>query len=157
WDALSGNDPVDAYRAVWALAEDPKAPELLRTKIAAARPVPPGPVRKWIADLEANRYAVREEATAVLIELGRRIEPELRSAYEREANEEIRARLATILKKLPRTRDTTEVIHARAIAAMELAGTDAARKVLAEWAAGAPGARLTIDAKAALRRLSAHH
>jgi hypothetical protein len=41
------------------------------------------------------------------------------------------------------------------VAAMELAGTDDAKNLLAEWKAGAPGARLTIDAKAALARLAA--
>jgi WD40 repeat protein len=155
WDALSGNDPTDAYRAVWALADDPKGPDLLRAKIAPADRVPPGMVRTCVAALGADRYPVREAATAELVQLGRRVEPELRSAYEREANEEVRTRLETILKKLPRTRDATEVVHARAVAAMELAGTDAARKLLAEWAAGTPGARLTQDAKAALRRLGA--
>jgi len=44
-------------------------------------------------------------------------------------------------------------VQARAVAAMELAGTSDANKLLAEWAAGAPAARLTIDAKAALVRL----
>ena len=43
--------------------------------------------------------------------------------------------------------------QARAVLAMELAGTDAAKRLIAEWAAGAPGARLTIDARAALARL----
>jgi WD40 repeat protein len=156
WEALSGNDPTDAYRAVWALADDPKGPDLLRAKIAPADRVPPAVVRTCIAALGADRYVVREAATAELVELGRRVEPELRAAYEREGSEEVRTRLATILKKLPRTRDATEVVHARAIAAMELAGTDAARKVLSEWAAGAPGARLTTDAKAAIARLPAH-
>ena len=44
-------------------------------------------------------------------------------------------------------------MQARAVLAMEVAGTEAARKVLAEWADGTEGARLTIDAKAALSRL----
>jgi hypothetical protein len=37
---------------------------------------------------------------------------------------------------------------------MQIANTAEARKLLAEWATGATGARLTIDAKAALARLS---
>jgi len=155
WEALCGDDPTDAYRGVWALAEDPKGPEVLRAKVVPAKPTPPGPLQKWIADLGANRYAVREEATSVLEELGRRIEPELRAAREQTASEEVRTRLDAILAKLPRARNETEVIHARAVAAMELAGTDASRKLLGEWAAGAPGARLTQDAKAALIRLGA--
>jgi hypothetical protein len=53
-------------------------------------------------------------------------------------------------------RTPEEWVQARAVLVLELAATDIARKLLAEWAAGAPGARLTMDAKAALGRLSAH-
>jgi hypothetical protein len=38
---------------------------------------------------------------------------------------------------------------------VELAGTEAAKKVLAEWAAGVEGTWLTDDARAALHRLKA--
>jgi WD40 repeat protein len=153
WDALSGDEPIEAYRAVWALAEDPKGPELLRAKIAPAKQAPAGPLRKWIADLGADRYALREETSSVLEDFGRRIEPELREAITTTKSEEIRTRLNSLLAKLPRDRNETEVVHARAVAAMELAGTAAAKKLLSEWAAGAPGARLTVDAKAAMNRV----
>jgi WD domain, G-beta repeat len=153
WEALASDDPVEAYRAVWALATDAGGAELLRSKIAPIKPASAGPVKHWIAGLAADRYALREEAASVLEELGRRIEPELRTARAETRCEEVRTRLDALLAKLPRDRNWEEVTHARAIAAMELAGTDAARKVLAEWAAGAPGARLTTDAKAALLRL----
>jgi hypothetical protein len=41
----------------------------------------------------------------------------------------------------------------QAVQALELAGTAEARMALQAWAGGAPGARLTEDAKAALGRL----
>jgi hypothetical protein len=69
-------------------------------------------------------------------------------------SEEVRTRLDALLAKVPRERSGSEIIHARAVAAMELSTSDAAKKLLAEWSAGAPAARLTIDAKAALARLS---
>jgi hypothetical protein len=43
----------------------------------------------------------------------------------------------------------------RAVVAMELAGTDDARKLLARWAADAPGTTLSDDAVRALKRLEA--
>jgi WD40 repeat protein len=152
WDALSGNDAVEAYRAVWALAAEAKGPEVLRGKIAPAKPLTPDQVRQWIADLGADRFATREAATKALTEFGRLAEPVLRAARAKTGSEEVRVRLDAILAKVVRVRTPAEVVQARAVAALELAGTEAARKLLSEWAAGADGARLTIDAKAALTR-----
>ena len=44
-------------------------------------------------------------------------------------------------------------MQARAVQALELAGTTEARKVLKEWADGITAARLTQDALGALARL----
>jgi WD40 repeat protein len=153
WQALSGDDVADAYRAAWAIAADPRGPELLRSRIAAATPPEAAKVNQCIADLGADRFAVRESAAKGLQDFGRLAEPALRAAREKATAEEVRTRLDALLAKLSRDRSPAELVHARAVAALELAGTDAARKLLAEWAGGAPGTRLTIDAKAALARL----
>jgi WD40 repeat protein len=155
WTALSGDDALEAYRAIWAVADDPKGPELLRSKIAPAKPADSKQVSQWVADLGADKFAVRELATKELQALGRLVEAELRAARGKVASEEVRTRLDALLAKIPRERSATELVQARAVAAMELASSEAAKKLLAEWAAGAPGARLTIDAKAALGRLNA--
>jgi WD40 repeat protein len=155
WEALSGKDGRDAHRAVWALAADPKAIELLREKVPVQTVPVAEKVKQWVADLAADRFAVREAATKSLQDLGRLAEPDLRAARDKAYVEEVRSRLDNLLAKIPRERVGIEIVHARAVLAMELAGTEAAKKLLAEWAAGAPGARLTIDAKAALARLAA--
>lgn len=152
WDALSGNDGLDVYAAIWALAADPGGPRLLREKVLASK-LPAEQVRRWLADLDADRYAVREAASRALRDQGRLVEPELRAELAVTRAEEKRARLAALVARLTPERTGTEVVHARAVAALERAGTDAAKRVLAEWAAGAPGARLTKDAKAAMDRL----
>jgi hypothetical protein len=90
-----------------------------------------------------------------LCDLGRLVEPDLRAALAKAKSEEVRTRLERLLVQVPRMRTGDEWVQARAVLALELAGTGAAKKVLAEWAAGAPGARLTMDAKAALARLAA--
>lgn len=154
-DALSGTAAAEAYRAVWALAADPKGPEAVRGKFAPAKPPAQDQMRRWIADLGAEKFAAREAAAKALTELGRLAEPELQAAKAKTASAEIRARADAILARLPRARSDAETVQVRAVAAMELAGTEDAKKVLNEWAAGAPGARLTIDAKAALARLAA--
>jgi WD40 repeat protein len=154
WDALSGDDALEAYRAIWAIADDPKGPDLLGAKVAPAKPAMVQHIKQWLADLGADKYPVREGATKELETLGRLIEPDLRAVRAKVTNEEVRMRLDALLAKIPRERSGNEIVSARAVAAMELSGSEAARKLLGEWAAGAPGARLTIDAKAALARLS---
>jgi WD40 repeat protein len=154
WEALAGDDPQRAWQAVWTLAADPRAPELLRTKITAASPPPADKVTQWIANLGADRFPVREAATKELQALGRVIEPDLIAARDRTRSEEVRTRIDGLLARMVRDRSRSEWVAARAVAALEAAGTPAAKKLLAEWAAGAPGAQLTTDAKAALGRLA---
>jgi WD40 repeat protein len=152
WEALTGTDGRDAWRAVWAVAADPKGPDLLRSKIPAAL-LTAERVNQCLADLGADRYAAREAAQKELQALGRLVEPDLKAARERTKSEEVRTRLDGLLAKMSPERTPAELVQARAVAAMELAGTPAARKLLADWAAGAAGARLTIDAKSALARV----
>ncbi|HKA07106.1 MAG TPA: PQQ-binding-like beta-propeller repeat protein, partial [Gemmataceae bacterium] len=155
WDALSGSDGLEAFQAMCALGADPHGPNLLRRKVEPAKPARTEDVKKWIAELGADKFAVREAATMALRNLGRLVEDDQRAARDKTTSVEVRTRLEGLLADIPRERTASELIQARAVAAMELAGSDAARKLLSEWAAGAPGARLTVDAKAALGRLVA--
>jgi WD40 repeat protein len=152
WDALTGGSR-EAYQAIWALADDPKAPDLLRTKLAAIQVPDETNVKRWLAELDAGRYAVREVATRELALRGRLIEPELREARAQATSEEVRTRLDGLLAKVSRQRTDLEIVQSRAVAALEVAGTDTAKELLREWARGARGAWLTMDARAALGRL----
>jgi hypothetical protein len=114
-------------------------------------------VKQWLADFGADRFQTREAATRTLQDLGRRVQAELQAARVESTSEEVRTRLDGLLAKIVPQRTAAEIVQARAVAAMELAGTPAAKELLAEWAAGAAGARLTIDAKAALSRLGTTH
>ncbi|MBO0699231.1 MAG: PQQ-binding-like beta-propeller repeat protein, partial [Zavarzinella sp.] len=153
WEALSGTDGSEAWRAMWVLAADPKGPELLRAKVAALPAPPTGKMQQWLADLGADRFQTREAATRTLQDLGRVVESELRAARAATKFEEVRMRLDGLLAKIVPARTAAEIVQARAVAAMELAGNPAAKELLARWAGGAPAARLTIDSKAALQRL----
>jgi hypothetical protein len=154
WESLNGDNSRLAYMAVWALADDPAGPALLRSKIRPAPSTSVAQIQQWIADIGSPRYATRESATAAIRDLGRLVEPELRALRAKTTDEEVRTRIDGLLDKLSPTRTAIEVVHARAVAAMEIAGTADAKKLLAEWASGGTGSRLTIDAKAALGRMS---
>jgi hypothetical protein len=154
-DALIGDDARRAWEAVWALAADPAGPKRLRERFPPVAEPKPEAVREWIADLDHPTFAGREAAETALAKAGRFAEPAVRRALQGKPTAEARQRLEKVLAGISRRPTKEDVIHSRAVHAMELANTEAARKVLAEWAAGAEGAWLTTDARAALERLRA--
>jgi hypothetical protein len=79
----------------------------------------------------------------------------LKQALEGNVNLELRRRLETLLRKCDGSQATSVLAmrHHRAVATLEWIDTPAARRLLRTWADGAPLARLTIEAQAALKRL----
>lgn len=118
-----------------------------------------GRIKELIADLGSAQFTTREAATRDLLALGVRSLPAVTAATKSE-DPEVRDRATDLLKKLNGRGQTVpshglagdDLRMVRAVHALELIGTPAARellKVIAETG-GAPGA----DAKAALARLS---
>jgi hypothetical protein len=85
--------------------------------------------------------------------LGEQAAPALEKALASRPSLEARRRLRLLLRALEGTPSAEQLRQARAVQALEQAGTLDARTVLRRWAGGAPSARLTQDARAALRRL----
>jgi WD40 repeat protein len=160
WDDLAVADAAAGYRAVRALAADPaRSVAFLRTRL---RPVAPPPDEKalagWIADLDSEAFAVRERAQAYLEKAGEAALPALRKALGGRPGAETKRRLEELVARheAEEASPAPERLRAlRAVEALEAAGTPQAREVLQVLAEGAPGARLTEDARAALRRGSA--
>jgi hypothetical protein len=156
-DRLVSENAEEAYQAVWALSTDPAGPKQLRERFPPADGPTPGTVTGWIADLDHATFARREAASTALAKAGELAEPAVRRALMAGPTPEARQRLEKVLAGLtPRRPSRDDVTHARAVQAMELANTPAARKVLEDWAAGVEGVWLTTDARAALARLRSH-
>jgi WD40 repeat protein len=153
WDDLCSADSPKAYRAVWALSEDAGAAKFLREKLAPVPQVDPGRVQKLLGDLNSEKFKIRTEAARALGELGELAGPAMEESLKKKLALEVELRLRKLLAALQREPTPAEVHQMRAVQALELAGTPAAREVLRAWANGAPGARLTEDARAALVRL----
>jgi hypothetical protein len=122
------------------------------------RPVPPDPelggrIARLIAELDADDFAAREKATRALAELGEVAEPALHEALLADPPAERRARIRRVFAARPPLASYSPR-QQRALAVLEHAGTPAAWRVLAALARGAPEARLTQAARAALERLS---
>src|SRR5262249_4872785 len=109
-------------------------------------------VQQWIADLGAEEFAVREAASKELAQLGEDAEPELQQALKNNASPEAGQRLQQLLTALRNSPPPDRRRELRAVWALERIGTPAADKVLGDLAKGAPNARLTREAKAALVR-----
>jgi WD40 repeat protein len=153
WAALAG-EPAKAYRAIWALSEAKDAAAFLRDKLAPVKPVTEERLQKLIADLESETFAVRESATKALAELGENAAPAMRKTLTSKPPLETRKRLEDLIQRIEAKTLTTEELRTwRALDVLERIGTPEVRQVLKALADGAPGARLTEAAKAALKRL----
>jgi len=155
WVALRGEDGSKAHQAVWALAAAPKqALPLLKAQLKPASVVEDKRLARLIAQLDDDDFEVREKATAELIRIGAAAEAPLRKALEGKVTAEMRQRVQLVLDSLTKVESSPdEIATLRALEVLEQLGTPEARAWLQELSKGAPGARLTQEAKAALRRL----
>ena len=125
---------------------------------ARVRPVPviaQEQLNRLIADLGSDQFATRDQASRELEELADSVEDDLRQVVPNIASAEVRRRLEVVLKQVEQCMPPPRQLHSlRALEVLEHAGTPEARKLLAKLADGAPAARLTREAKEALKRLT---
>src|SRR5262249_51763896 len=115
----------------------------------------PARVVQLIADLDNQRFAVREQANQELENLGEAAAHVIRKKLQGQPSPEVRRRLEALLAKqdqLPFPPDRLRAV--RAIEVLEHIGTPEAQEVLKNPSQGAPEARLTQEPKAALARLA---
>ena len=100
--------------------------------------------------VDAEGFKTRDAAMKALADLEGNARPALLEALKKNPSLETTRRINLLLADL--TPELT-LRNSRAVKAMELSGTAAARKLLEEWAAGSPGLYLTDESRAALKRL----
>ncbi len=155
WTDLASDDAARAYRAIHELASSRQSVSFLARRVQPRPVVTDEQVVRLIAELDNERFEAREQAAAELAGLEKRAEPLLRKALASAPSAEVRRRGETLLNQLqgpvtfPETRRSL-----RTIEVLERAATPEARQLLEKLATGAPEARLTREAKAALARLA---
>ncbi len=154
-EKLQGQDGPAAFQAVGRLAAaGDAAVALLRPRLRPVATPDEKRIARLLTELDDDAFAVREAAARELGALGRLAEPHLRKALAGGGSAEFRRQLETLLAACDgRPATPQEVKELRAVWVLEEVGTAAARECLAELAKGAPGARLTQEAKRALERL----
>jgi WD40 repeat protein len=145
------------YAAMGGLLAAPK--ETLALIKEQLKPVPTVPVERIndrIIDLDSNKYAVRAEAMRDLETWQEQTHPHLVKAIESNPPLEVQLRVKTLLAKLDLARlqpSAKDVQVDLMLELLEHLDTPEARQHLELIASGAPDARLTRAAQAALARL----
>jgi len=155
WADLAGEDAGKAGQGVLKLAAAPRqAVTFLGERLKPAAAIDQQKLDKWLADLESERFAVRQDAIANLLKAGEQAVPALQKVLASLPALETRLRVEDLLDKLTGGTLTAEQLRfVRAVEALEKMGTPEARSVLKTLAGGAPGALPTREARAALDRL----
>ncbi len=149
WSDLAG-DALKADSAIWVLVLSPKqSMPLLKDRLRPPSPAAADKVAKLVADLDGDRFAIRQQATAALIELGAAAEAQLRKTLQSNPTLEVRQRVEQILEK--RKPDTLR--NLRAIEILEQIGTGDARELLGIMAKESASPRVAQGAAAALNRV----
>ncbi|HMC65612.1 MAG TPA: hypothetical protein VKI65_11800, partial [Gemmataceae bacterium] len=154
WDDLASEDARRAYAAVWRLAESAEeAVPFLRRHLRPIAEPDAKRIRRLIDDLDSSDFAAREKASAELAKLGELVAPALRAALADKPSLEVARRAEELLQKLEGPVRAPNTLRAlRAVEVLEYIATSEAQQILKALAQGAPAARLTEEAKAALAR-----
>jgi outer membrane protein assembly factor BamB len=154
WELLAADDSTEAYRALWALIDNPKiAVPLFASKVRPAELVMErAKFDRLVTGLDSPDFPTRERAERDLTAAGFTVPPTwIRKMLAESKSEEVRARLGRILTAREGPSPARWRLE-RAVQALELARTEEAGKLLREWAAGPPGSVVTRAATAAVER-----
>jgi hypothetical protein len=152
WADLAAPDAGQAQLAIDALVLTRQAVAFLKDRLKA-EPVQADSRRiaALVKDLDDNRFAVRERATAELAKLGPAAAGALAQVVRESPSLEARRRAEIVLAK---ARSAPTLLRAqRGVEVLVRLGTGDARRLLEELAKGPAEAWLTQEAKAGLRRL----
>jgi WD40 repeat protein len=155
WADLAGNDAARAFAALRKLvASADQAVTLFERRVAPASAPAPKRLAGLLANLESGRFERRRQAQAELQALGELAEPALRKALADGPPLGLRQRRERLLALSATQPGPAQLRDLRAVEALEMIGSTAARRALARLAGGEPGARLTREARGAVQRLA---
>jgi RNA polymerase sigma factor (sigma-70 family) len=154
WDDLAG-EPAKAHQSVGALAAAQSTAAFLAKRLRPVEAPDEKRLARLITGLNADRFQDREVATKELEGLRELAGPALRQALTKHPSAEASRRIERLLARLAGPLQQPEPLRAvRAVEVLELASSPEARQLLRSLAEGASEARLTQEAKAALKRLA---
>jgi hypothetical protein len=155
WSELAGSDAAKAYRAIWSLVGVPEqSVPFLKEHLKPIPAVDAKRLTQLTTELDDQRFAVRKKATDELEKLADLAVPALQRILEQKPSLEVRQRVEKLLEKAEQIGSPDQLRGLRAIEALEHIATPDAQAVLQNLAKGAPGARITTEADASVKRLA---
>jgi hypothetical protein len=153
WNNLTAEAPT-AADAMNALVGSPaEAISICKMRLRAVPAVDAAAVTRLIGQLDSKSFKTREKAQAGLVAIGDAVVPYLEKASAGSLALETRQRMEKLHGKLTAAILTGDRLrYIRAIEVLERIGSMEARKLLQALAKGAPGALVTMQARAALQR-----
>jgi WD40 repeat protein len=157
WADLAGDKAGAARRAIGRLGIAGKETvPFLRQRVRPAA-IDMGWVRRRLADLDSEQFAVRQSALAELSERGDVVKEPLEKALAGTPSPEVRKQVERLLEEVEAKQGTVSgerLRELRVLEVLERLATPEARQVLRTLGSGMPSARLTREAKATLDRLA---
>jgi WD40 repeat protein len=156
WADLKHDDARRSHRALTALiAAGDKAVAFLDGKLQQLPGPKPEELARWIADLDSEEFAVREQATSRLAKVGELARGALEQARASRPSLEMRRRIDALLAPLDEAVPDAETLRRlRSVVVLEQIGTPAARRLLQRLSEGKNEARVSREARKALLRMS---
>jgi Tol biopolymer transport system component len=156
WMTLADTDEKKAYQAIGILiTEGDRAIALLRKRLQPTERIDLEIINRWIADLDSDKFEVRQTAREALEKAKALAETALRRKLAEDPSSEVQRLIEHLLTKLDQDQQAPETLRElRAIEVLEHIGSSDAKQVLQTLAKGAQGARLTNEARVSLERLN---
>jgi RNA polymerase sigma factor (sigma-70 family) len=156
WSDLASKDSPRAFAATWEMARlrNGVVP-FLKARLQPSETPGREHLRQLIADLDDDRFSVREAAARQLERLGDQAALVLREALAGKPSPEARKRMEVLLAVSPLVQSPEDARPLRAVQVLERLDTAESLQVLQWLARGDPVARQTREARAALARLRA--
>ncbi|HYT89744.1 MAG TPA: hypothetical protein VEL76_13635 [Gemmataceae bacterium] len=156
WAELAKDDAVRAYRAMKTLASTPATTvAFLKPRLRPIPPVDKAQLERLLADLDHKQFATRQQAEQTLEKLGDLAMTAIRDKLAGSPSLEAGRRLERLLDRLEGMAAAPEVLQVlRAVEVLEWIGNAEARQILEGLARGAPGHRVTEEARRSVERLA---
>jgi RNA polymerase sigma factor (sigma-70 family) len=157
WDALAAKEAGESFRSEGRFLSAPaEAVKYIAERVKPVEALDDGRVRRLLADLDGDDFAVREAASKGLDGLDEQVLPYLESTLKSTKSEEVRKRVGRILERRWGAAIPPERLRqVRAVGVLERIGDGESKDLLKKWAGGPAGALLTAEAAGAVKRLEA--
>jgi hypothetical protein len=158
WNDLATWEAGEAFQSEGRfLAAPAETVKLFAERVKPVESLDPQRIRRLLADLDSNEFAVREAAAKALREVDEQAIPYLEEALKNPGSLEIRLRVKPILEQKQREQraglNPERLRQIRAVRVLEWIGDGESKNLLKRWAGGSVGAQLALEAAAALKRL----